>query len=461
MACITKRRGRYVLDFYDHTGIRRRVSMPQGSTKEAAKEKLRTYEDQISRGVFIPEKKIPHFSEVALDWLEYKKPKLRETTWEVYEGHVRNHFAGFNDLKINLITTAKVEKYISGHQVSGTNIGTIRKILVTLGQIFSYAVRHRYMDFNPLKDAERPRDPGEGKEEIRILNSDQISTFLSKVEHPKYAVLFLVAITTGLRQGEILGLKWSDICFSKNQLHVQRTFNKGRFFITKTKNSNRKVDLGPLVAGELLKWKIACPPNEIDLIFPNEEGKPINYNNMVNRHFRPALLAMFARKLNNGSGSVRVGDDVVGLRCRDHGFKVGETVVISGTKHYDGEAVILVDSTDDQIHIKAPHVSEKMGASAVVYRKKDAGIFSQITNFRFHDLRHTYASLLIAQGENIKYIQKQLGHSSPMVTLNVYTHLMEECNQAAACRLENRIFGNRSQNGHNNEKGASSEKLTP
>jgi len=55
-------------------------------------------------------------------------------------------------------------------------------------------------------------------------------------------------------------------------------------------------------------------------------------------------------------------------------------------------------------------------------------------------LRHTTASLLIEQGENIKYIQKQLGHSSPTVTLNVYAHLMKDSNQESACRLENTIF---------------------
>ena len=59
---------------------------------------------------------------------------------------------------------------------------------------------------------------------------------------------------------------------------------------------------------------------------------------------------------------------------------------------------------------------------------------------RFHDLRHTYASLLIEEGENIKYIQLHLGHSTPTVTLNVHAHLMKPVNQEAACRLENMIF---------------------
>jgi integrase len=56
------------------------------------------------------------------------------------------------------------------------------------------------------------------------------------------------------------------------------------------------------------------------------------------------------------------------------------------------------------------------------------------------NFRHTFASLLIHQGENIKYIQSQLGHSSPTVTLNVYSHLMNPVNQESACRLEKTIF---------------------
>ena len=65
---------------------------------------------------------------------------------------------------------------------------------------------------------------------------------------------------------------------------------------------------------------------------------------------------------------------------------------------------------------------------------------AKVPRVRFHDLRHTFASLLIEQGENIKYIQSQLGHSNPTVTLNVYAHLMKPANQEAACRLENAIF---------------------
>ena len=156
MACIAKRRGRYVIDFYDNQGKRRWKTLPIGTTKKKARESMREIEDQVARGIYLPDKKIPLFSRVAEDWLEYKKPNLRQSTWSVYEGHTRNHFHDLDDLKINRISTIKIEKFIGDRQNQGMNISTIKKILVTLGQIMAYAVRHKYIDYNPVRDAERP-----------------------------------------------------------------------------------------------------------------------------------------------------------------------------------------------------------------------------------------------------------------------------------------------------------------
>ncbi len=357
MACIAKRRNRYVIDFYDNQGKRRWKTLPKGATKAKAREAMRDIEDQLARGIYLPDKKIPIFSEVAKDWLEYKKPNLRESTWSVYEGHTRNHFHELDDLKINRITTARIEKFITDRQKQGLNILTLRKILVTFGQIMGYAVRHKYIDYNPARDAERPKGQGKTKKQkIRILTPVEINALSEVVSNKKYRTLFMLAIFSGARQGELLGLKWSDVDWTNNQIHIQRTYNNQSWYDVKTETSNRKIDLGPFMMTELKKWKLAYTPCEFDLIFPNEAGGPINHNNMCYRYFSPAL--------------------------------------------------------------------------------KKAGI----GKVRFHDLRHTYASLLIEQGENIKYIQSQLGHSSPTVTLNVYAHLMKPVNQEAARRLENTIF---------------------
>lgn len=377
MACITKRRGRYVIDFYDQHGIRRWKTLKKDITKAEAKEQLRNIEDMVQRGVFMPLGNTPTFKKVAEAWLDYKKSFLRETTYEVYEIHVENHFTELLDLKINRIMTPAIEKWITKRQTAGMNINTIRKLIVSLNQIFAYAVRHKYIDSNPVRDAERPRKSIDDKSsrKITVLTPEQIRALLEAIPEQKYKTLVLTAIMTGARQGEILGLKWSDIDFSKKQININRTFNHGRFFSPKTKESIRAIDIAPMLLKELAQWKLASAIKEKereekrrennaeeketenkDLVFANEAGEAMNYSNMVQRHFFKGL--------------------------------------------------------------------------------KDA----ELSRIRFHDLRHTYASLLLQQGENIKYIQTQLGHSSPTVTLNVYSHLMKKENQEAACRLENTIF---------------------
>jgi len=357
MACIAKRRDRYVIDFYDNQGNRKRKTLKKGTTKARAREILMDIEDKLAKGLYLSEKKMPLFSEVAKDWLEFKKLNIRASTWSCMEGHTRTHFEELNGLKINLITTTIIEKWITKRQQDSMNIYTLRKVLVTLNQVMAYAVRHKYLDHNPVRDAERPSTQGAVKEKkIRILTPDEIKAFLNATTNQKYHVLFRLAIMSGARQGELLGLKWSDIDWEASQVCIERTFNNQAWYEAKTKASKRRIDIGPGMIAELKKWKLACMPNKLNLIFPNEAGQPMNHNNLVSRYFNPAL--------------------------------------------------------------------------------KKAGI----DRIRFHDLRHTYASLLIEQGENVKYIQSQLGHSSPTVTLNVYAHLMKSENQEAAVRLEKAIF---------------------
>jgi integrase len=129
------------------------------------------------------------------------------------------------------------------------------------------------------------------------------------------------------------------------------------FFEPKSEMSRRSIDLSPMVITELKKWQLACLPNELNLVFPNQDGNPMDSHNMVNRHFNPAIKRAKLRKI------------------------------------------------------------------------------------RFHDIRHTYAALLIDQGENPKYIQTQMGHASISITKDVYGHLMNPVNKEASNRLEIAIFG--------------------
>jgi integrase len=374
MAKVCKRRDRYVLDYYDHEGNRQRQTMPKGMTLKAAEKKLRATQREILADSYIPEKDIPRFNEIAADWLKFKKPKIRKSTWEMYDGLLRNHFDTIINLKIKKITPQKVENFISDKQNAGMNISTLRRIITTFNQVMRYASRHRFISYNPFVDIERLRDNSDvgedGKEELPILTHEKIRNLIEAVTNAKYKTLFQLAIFSGARQGELLGLYWSDIKWQKKQIHIQRTFNHGEWYKPKTKTSNRYIDIGPGMLKVLKKWKIACLPSKLNLIFPNENGNPIDAKNLTYRHFKPAL-------------------------------------------------------------------------------KK-----AKIKSIRFHDIRHTFASLLIDQNENPKYIQRQLGHSSIQMTFDVYGHLIEKTNQESATKLEESVFkNNRSQNGHKNQKG--------
>ncbi len=79
-------------------------------------------------------------------------------------------------------------------------------------------------------------------------------------------------------------------CIAKRRgRYVLDYYGNQQWYPTKTKASNRRIDLGPSRMAELKKWKLACPPNKQTLIFPNEAGGPINHNNLVARYFEPAL----------------------------------------------------------------------------------------------------------------------------------------------------------------------------
>lgn len=357
----TKNGHRWVLDFFDQDGRRQRVTMRKGTTKSDAETALKAKLDEVENETYTTKKAIPLFSKVAEDWLEIKKPNLRNSTHSVYEGHVNNHFPEFKSKKIRAISVADVERFITKRQNEGMPIATLRKILVTMNQIFNYAVRHKILITNPLSVAERPKsnqnvveDPND---KMQILQPEQIKALLGAVKSQKYKTLFQLAAFSGCRQGELLALKWKDLDWAAGQISIRRTFNHQKFYPPKTKSSIRCVDIGPATMQALKLWKVACPPNDLGLVFPNEAGGPINHNNMVSRYFNPALKT------------------------------------------------------------------------------------AKIQRVKFHALRHSYASIQLNQGRNIKYIQTQLGHSSPTVTLNIYSHLLKDRNQKAASALETQIFG--------------------
>ena len=146
---------------------------------------------------------------------------------------------------------------------------TLKKLLITLGSIFKYAVVKRICEYNPVREIDKPKSTN--KKKVDFMNPTEIRTLIDNAEGEKFKTLLTLSVISGLRQGEALGLKWTDIDWFNCQVHVRRTYNHGSFYEPKSQTSNRAVDLGPTAMTRLKKWKVMCPPNELDLVFPNPD----------------------------------------------------------------------------------------------------------------------------------------------------------------------------------------------
>jgi integrase len=319
-----------------------------GNSKRKAEKILAGKLGELENGTYQEIKKIS-FKEFASLWLDsYAKSKVKPSTLRSYQDIIDNHLIpAFGDFQLSNITTAMLQKYVS-QRLENVKPKTVINELVPLKKMLSHACRWGYLKVSPAEYVERPRVE---KEEMDILIPDEIRLFLDQVT-PKHKPFFLTAILTGMRRGELLGLQWGDIDWHSNQIHVRRSLWKGQFVTPKSKTSTRRIDMSPHLAMELKKYKLASPNSELDLVFCNSEGKPLDPDSLIKRHFLPALREAKVRRVS------------------------------------------------------------------------------------FHSLRHSNVALRIEQGQNIKYIQHQLGHASIQTTLDRYGHLIKEVNTEQAKKLD-------------------------
>jgi len=363
MACVRKRRNRWVLDYQDQNGNRRWETLPKDSTRRNADALLSQRIREVGSGEYEARSDQKTFDELADAYLTgHVRVNVRETTAIDYEGNLRRHLKPFfTGVRIRLITPEMVEGFRSHLLQNGVGRRTVNKNHTLLSAMLRYAVRYRWLSYNPAAEVRKLRveAPHQDKpEETSALSPLEIRRLLDATEE-HWRPVILMAVSTGLRQGELLGLKWGDIDFHAKQVHVRRQFTGGQFSDLKTKHSRRRVGLADELISDLTRWKLRCPKGEHDLVFPNGAGNPENPSNLLKRGFYPALRRAKLRQI------------------------------------------------------------------------------------RFHDLRHTYASMLIARNMNVKAVQRLLGHASAMMTLDTYAHLWPENHDEATCHIGELVFGSK------------------
>jgi len=302
---ITKRKdGLYVGRVVVHTpgGLKRKAVY--GRKYGEVEKKLNALRANADRGMVFDANAL-RVSEWLDLWLsDCVKPlvdagKMAHSTYVRYRGIVDKHLKpALGHRKLKDLTRAEVRKLYAakGATLSPRSVDYIH---VTLQTALSRAVRDDLIPRN-VAEGERPRSSRERQSDsVKALSPVQVRALLAAARGTRNEALYVVALHTGLRQGELLGLKWSDV--GAGNVSVRRSLkvtDRGLDFgPTKNKASRRSVPLNRTAAGVLKAHRARQNEERIaartwrdtDLVFPNRVGKPMDHNNLYYREYKPLL----------------------------------------------------------------------------------------------------------------------------------------------------------------------------
>lgn len=308
---------------------------------------------------------------------EIKENTVKENTLSVYREIYKIHIAPtLGKLQVSGINKLMVQRLLNNMSQNGLSANTLAKTKAILYSLFKEAMENRMITYNPCENITIRRD----KTERRVLSYEEQKIFLAAIRGSRYEMLCILGLSTGLRIGELSGLRWSDISFEEKNLTVERTYvylhdvknhqMKDVFHSPKTKNSCRTIRLLDSTL-ELLKQhqtrqekekadlgKEWCPvEGGEDLVFTTKNGGPVRGLNVAE------TLNNYVKKIN------------------------------------------------------------KQEAKLAAKENREPVIFERITP---HTLRHTFATRAFESGIPPKVVQQILGHSSLEMTMDLYTHVTED-----------------------------------
>ena len=303
-------------------------------------------------------------------WFENcAKIKVRPSSHQTYRGYIDNHIEpNIGDVPLNklsslhlqklykkLLAGGRVERVESKGQPKGLSAKTVRNINQVISSAMDFAKNQKLISSNPTDGCALPKLE---HKEMKTLPVEQLTSFLREAKESGVFELYYIELTTGLRRGELLGLKWEDIDLTQGSLRVQRQVARINGEVIeaplKTKNAYRTLPLSTDAVDVLREQR--KKNGSSSYVFPSPTGGPISPD---------SVLHMLHRVL------------------------------------------------------------------------KRAGL-SQV---RFHDLRHTFATLALQNAVDIKTVSGMLGHYSAGFTLDTYTHVTTSAKKEAANTMGSILSG--------------------
>jgi integrase len=271
-------------------GAARTAGKADGLTKPQAEERLRELRAESGLAV-VGEAQRVTLEEAGAEYcrrlaVNNAKKSYRLTQAADLRNHLVPHFAGKTLVQIQV---RDVERYVAAKQ-SQLALKTIRNHVNTLHSIFELGIKQGWCSTNPVKIAARPRIR-KTETRIRFLELDELERLVSTA-YPEDAwgrvepAMYLTAAMTGLRQGELLGLRWRDVDFKSRRIRVVTNYVRGEFDHPKSEESARSVPMGRKVEEALTELRSHSHySHDSDLVFAHpESGRPLDRSKLSRRY---------------------------------------------------------------------------------------------------------------------------------------------------------------------------------
>jgi len=221
-------------------------------------------------------------------WLSATKDTVRIGTWRRYEQVSRLHIKPtLGRIRLDKLNALQLQTVYRDRLDAGMSPRMVRYVHITISKALKDAVRWRLIPYS-VADAVRP--PRQTKPEITPLTAEQVKMLLAAARGDRLEALYVLAVTTGMRIGEIFGLKWSDVDLEAGILRVRRTVAAdGTVNPPKTASGRRTVRLSTLAVRALSEHPRVAVEGQPQWIFSSGAGTPINPSNLFNRSWRPLL----------------------------------------------------------------------------------------------------------------------------------------------------------------------------
>ena len=232
-------------------------------------------------------------------WLDAARPTVRPQTHKRYEEYVRLHAVpALGRVALAKLTPLHLQRLYKERLESGLSPTTVRHLHAVLHRALGQAARWGYVARN-IADLVNP--PRATRTEMRALSPEQSRAFMRAASEERFEALYVLALTTGMRQGELLALKWPNVDLDAGMIQVKATLHRTRtgfeFLEPKTARSRRQVALTRTAIAALgrhravqLEERLRCPYwQDAELVFASVVGTPVDAGNLVKRSFDPLL----------------------------------------------------------------------------------------------------------------------------------------------------------------------------